>query len=159
MRTSSSMLRGLLLGTVAATAVLVLLGARADNAAARVPAALRGAWLSQDDGGSAVLGYTFNADGTYFFTGLLAQQRAGGLWTYRITARGTVTVRGNRLTLRPRSGTREVHDPDVPSRSTRGPIRRTTERYRWSVVGRGRNAVLSLTDATDNTVEYEPARP
>jgi hypothetical protein len=158
MRTNST-LRAILLVIVAATAALALAGAGADDASARVPAALRGAWLSRDDGGSAVLGYAFNSDGTYFFTGTLAQQRAGGLWTYRITARGTMTVRGNRLTLRPRSGTREIHDPDVPSRSYRRPIPRVTERYRWFVTGRGAGAILSLTDPSGNTVEYEHARP
>jgi hypothetical protein len=68
-------------------------------------------------------------------------------------------VSGNRLTLHPRTGTRALHDPDVPSRSYRRPIRRVTERYRWSVAGRGADAILSLTDATGNTVEYEHPRP
>jgi hypothetical protein len=126
----------------------------ASRPAARIPSALVGMWSSA--GGAAEIIYDFRRDGTYRHAGVLLQQRESGTFSFQIGARGTVTVRGRSLVLRPRSGFQQLRDPDDPSSNYRRPISRRPERYRWAVSGFGASATLSLTNPrTGLTVEYE----
>jgi hypothetical protein len=118
----------------------------------RLPSGLVGTWDSAE--GAAEILYVFKADGTYKHAGVLLQERPGGLFTFKIGARGTVTVRGRTLILHPRSGTESLHDPDNESSDYRRPISTAPERYRWSMTGYGRSARLTLTDQTGNAVTY-----
>jgi hypothetical protein len=118
----------------------------------RLPSALVGTWDSAE--GAAEIIYVFKADGTYKHAGVLLQERPSGLFSFKIGARGTVTVRGRSLVLHPRSGTESLHDPDDESSDYRRPIRTAPERFRWSISGYGRSARLRLTDRTGNAVTY-----
>jgi hypothetical protein len=80
---------------------------------------LVGTWDSAE--GAAEILYVFKADGTYKHAGVLLQERPGGLFTFKIGARGTVTVRGRSLILHPRSGTESLHDPTTRAVTTGGP--------------------------------------
>jgi hypothetical protein len=119
----------------------------------RLPTALIGTWDSAE--GSVELIYVFRSSGTYVHVGVVLQERASGLFSFVNTARGTVTVRGRVLLLRPRSGTQTLRDPDVPSRNYRRPISKKSKRYRWSIAGFGRSARLTLVDRTGNAVTYK----
>lgn len=118
----------------------------------RLPSALVGTWDSAE--GAAEIIYVFKADGTYKHAGVLLQERPSGFFSFKIGARGTVTVSGRSLVLHPRSGTESLHDPDHASSDYRRPISTAPERYRWSIAGYGRSARLTLTDRTGNAVTY-----
>jgi hypothetical protein len=145
--------RRLALGVaVAATAVAGVQPATGAPTTSRLPSALVGTWDSAE--GAAEIVYVFRSDGTYKHAGVLLQERPSGLFSFKIGARGTVTVRGRSLVLHPRSGFQSLHDPDDSSRDYRKPISRAPERYRWSISGYGSSARLRLTDRTGNTVTY-----
>jgi hypothetical protein len=139
----------------ASAALLVLLHdpGPSEASASRLPTALVGTWASA--AGGVELIYIFRSGGTYAHAGVVLQERASGLFSFEIAARGRVTVRGRVLVLHPRSGTQTLRDPDVPSRNYRRPISRKSKRYRWSVAGFGRSARLTLVDRTGNAVRYK----
>jgi hypothetical protein len=143
---------GLAATAALATGVLAIEPAAGARTSARLPSALVGTWDSAE--GAAEIIYVFRADGTYKHAGVLLQERASGTFSFKIGARGTVTVRGHSLVLHPRSGFQSLHDPDDSSRDYTEPIDRSPERYRWSITGYGTSARLRLTDRTGNTVTY-----
>jgi hypothetical protein len=116
-------------------------------------AQLAGTWVATDSGGAELV-YQFRADGTYKHAAVLLQQREAGLFSLKIGAQGSVTVRGRLLVLRPTSGFKEVEDPDRPSRSFRSAIDRSPERYEWTLDVAGSRQRLRLTDATGITIAY-----
>jgi hypothetical protein len=143
------------LALAAALTAAVLAGVQPATGApttARLPSALVGTWDSAE--GAAEIIYVFRSDGTYKHAGVLLQERPAGLFSFKIGARGTVTVRGRSLVLHPTSGFQSLHDPEDSRRDFRRPIGTAPERYRWSISGYGSSARLRLTDRTGNTVTY-----
>jgi subtilisin family serine protease len=116
---------------------------------AALPTELVGTWSST--GGSAQLIYRFAPDGTYEHSGALTQQRPSGVFSFAVSAVGTVTVDGSVLVLQPVSGTQELRDPDAPSSNWTRPVDTTPERYGWTVQG----SQLALTDANHSTITYD----
>ena len=117
------------------------------------PSALVGTWEARQPGGYK-LRYVFHRDGTYSHSSGIREQRNSGTYRYAITARGTSAVRGRTLVLRPRTGTVERHDPDVPSGDFKRPLEKELQRYGWSVRGAGNAERLRLTIGGGLAVTY-----
>jgi len=116
-------------------------------------ATLVGTWEATQPGGYK-LRYVFRPDGTYAHASGIRQKRKAGTYSFAITSRGTATVRGRRLVLRPRSGTIERHDPDDPGGDFTQPVKKKPQRYEWLVRGTGREAKLRLTIGGSLAVTY-----
>jgi len=117
------------------------------------PAALVGTWEARQPGGYK-LRYVFRSDGTYSHSSGIRGQRKSGTYIYAIKARGTSAVRGRTLTLRPRTGTIERHDPDDPGGDFKRPLGKKTQRYGWSVRGTGNAERLTLAIGGGLAVTY-----
>lgn len=117
------------------------------------PAALLGTWEARQPGGY-MLRYVFRPDGTYTHVSGGSVKRRHGTYRFGITARGTATVRGRRLVLRPRSGTIERHDPEDRGGDFKRPVDTSPQRYQWSVRGTGRRARLTLALGGSLAVTY-----
>jgi hypothetical protein len=117
------------------------------------PAALVGTWEARQPGGYK-LRYVFRRDGAYSHFSGIRQKRKRGTYRYAIRARGTSTVRGRRLLLRPRSGTIERHDPDDPRGDFKRSLDKRLQRYEWSVRGTGDQASLRLTIGGGLAITY-----
>ena len=115
--------------------------------------ALVGAWEARQPGGYK-LRYVFRRDGTYSHSSGIRDRRKSGTYRYAVTARGTSAVRGRTLTLRPRTGTIERHDPDDPGGDFKRPLGKEVQRYGWSVRGAGDQATLRLTIGGGLAVTY-----
>jgi hypothetical protein len=115
----------------------------------RVPRELVGTWVTFDSGNAKQM-YVFAADGSYSFAGLLQQQRSSGMFTFSVSAEGTVTVSRTGLVLRPVRGVKSLRDPDSPSSNFDRPISTEPERQEWRIS----DGILSLTDDTGLTVQY-----
>ncbi|TKK85265.1 hypothetical protein FDA94_26735 [Herbidospora galbida] len=117
------------------------------------PAELLGTWQSTG-AGDALLVYRFDGDGTYAHAGVLSQQRPSGVFSYEVGASGSVDVDGERLVLRPESGTTTLTDPDSPGSSyqDRPMTDLSAEEYTWALSADGD---LALTEAASGrTITY-----
>jgi hypothetical protein len=121
--------------------------------ASRLPSGLEGAWSSSE--GDATLAYRFSADGSYRHAGLLTQPRATGVFEFTVVERGTVTVRGSRMTLEPTAGTTTRKDPDDPGGDYERPISREPRRLTWRLDSSGGRDVLYLKDEDGVEVSYD----
>lgn len=119
------------------------------RAKARVPRQLVGTWVTFGDANAKQL-YDFTADGLYTFAGILQQKRSSGMFTFTLSAQGTVVVSRTSLVLRPSGGTRSLRDPDSPSSNYDRPISTEPETYEWDIT----DDTLSLTDNTGLTLQY-----
>lgn len=117
-----------------------------------VPAELVGTWVTAE--GGAELVYMFEADGSYKHASVLLQQREAGLFSFTISARGTVEVDGSALVLTPQSGTQEVKDPDTPGADSEEPIDMSPQAYEWALDASSAAPELQLTDAKGLTLTY-----
>ena len=148
---------------IAALAVAALLGPAACGGEDSEPVAkpppraeradLYGSWTATQPGGYT-LSYVFRPDGTYAHSSILRQKKRGGRSSFRIDARGTATVRGSTLLLRPRRGTKRRRDTSDPSGDYTRPIERFPQRYEWSVRGTGPDARLTLAIGSGLGVTY-----
>jgi len=107
-------------GSTAPTTVATTTVPTSVTTASVLPQRLLGTWSSSE--GDATLAYRFAADGNYRHVGLLTQPRATGIFEYSVMETGTVTVRGSRMILQPRSGTTKRKDPDDPAGDYERPI-------------------------------------
>jgi hypothetical protein len=118
------------------------------------PDDLLGSWKATQPGGYT-LRYVFRPDGTYRHVSLLRQKARKGRSSFEIIARGTVSVRGRTLVLRPRSGTKERHNDDDPAGDYKRPLERHRQTYEWSVTGSGKDARLVLSIGGALAVTYK----
>jgi hypothetical protein len=107
------------------------------------PATLVGTWQTTQPRGYK-LRYVFRRDGTYTHFSGNRQKRKRGTYRFAIRARGTVTVRGRTLVLRPRNATIERHDPDDPGGDFKRSLAKRVQRYEWLVRGTGKEAKLTM---------------
>ena len=116
------------------------------------PADLYGAWTATPPGYS--LRYLFNRDGTYRHSSVTRQRKQGGRSSFTIEARGTMSVRGQTLVLRPRAGTKRRRDTSDPEGDYTRPVEKFAQRYQWAVRGSGRAARLTLSIGGRLAVTY-----
>lgn len=119
---------------------------------ASLPAELVGTWIAAE--GGAELVYEFAADGSYKHASVLLQQREAGMFSFTISARGTVEVDGSTLVVTPESGTQEIKDPDAPGSDSEKPIDTSPQHYDWALDASGGAPELQLTDADGLTLTY-----
>ena len=122
------------------------------ESAAGLPAELVGTWIAAE--GGAELVYEFSPDGSYKHASVLLQQREAGLFSFTISASGTVEVEGSTLTITPESGTQEIEDPDAPAGGSEKPIDTSPQHYEWALDTSGAAPELQLTDAEGLTLTY-----
>lgn len=115
-----------------------------------VPAVLVGTWVSMG-GGDAERVFRFGPDGVYRHAGVLLQQRPSGLYSIELAVRGRARAEGERLVLRPESGTITIKDPDSAESSGQRPADTAEERYSWRV---GADDVLVMTSADGGTSQF-----
>lgn len=93
---------------------------------------LVGTWISTgtSEYGTAEIVYRFQSGGTYKHAAVLMQQRPEGVFSFTVAAKGTVTIKGDILTLRPTWGSKTLKDPEDPSRNYERPLAdHSAERY------------------------------
>jgi hypothetical protein len=139
--------------TTTAAAVTATTVGTSTTTASGLPGGLVGVWSSSE--GDATLAYRFTADGGYRHAGLLTQPRATGVFEFRVVERGTVTVRGDRMTLRPTAGTTTRKDPDDPGGDYERPITTEPRRFTWRLDTSGGRDVLYLKDTDGVEVSYD----
>jgi hypothetical protein len=76
------------------------------------------------------------------------------MFSFTISARGTVEVDGSTLVVTPESGTQEIKDPDAPSSNSQEPVDTSPQRYEWALDASGAAPELELTDADGLTLTY-----
>lgn len=116
---------------------------------ARLQRALVGTWVTFGDSNAKQM-YVFAADGTYTFTGVQEQTRPHGVFTFSVTADGTMVADGTNLILQPLHGLKSLRDPDAPSSNYDKPISTEQESYVWART----EDTLNLTDETGLTLQY-----
>jgi hypothetical protein len=117
------------------------------------PADLYGTWTATQPGGYK-LRYVFRPDGTYRHFSGVRERKRGGRATFAINARGTMSIRGRTLVLRPRSGTQTRRDTSDPAGDYTRPVQKTPQRYRWTIRGTGKTARLTLSIGGALAVTY-----
>jgi hypothetical protein len=121
---------------------------------ALLPEGLVGTWVSTEQG-DAELVYQFAADGTYKHAGVLLQQRQSGIFKFTVGEAGTVRVQGNTMTMRPRTATVTLEDPDSPSSNYQRPGSRAAKQFTWRFNGTGSSRLLVMTDDQGITISYK----
>jgi hypothetical protein len=127
--------------------------ARDGEAGSGLPRELVGTWIAADSH-AAELVYAFEPDRTYRHASVLLQQREAGTFSFTINARGTVTIDGENLILRPKSGTQRLQEPERPGGGSKRPVDMSPRRYAWAVETSGSSPRLRITDPSGSSVDY-----
>jgi hypothetical protein len=117
-----------------------------------VPADLVGRWRATQPGVEQL--YFFHPNRRYTYSLETRQERRAGTATFTIDARGTFSVRGATLRLRPRGGTKKRRDPDDPEGDYTRPLERFPQTFEWSIRDAGDAARLVLTIGGGLAVTY-----
>ncbi|WP_207556070.1 hypothetical protein [Intrasporangium flavum] len=101
-----------------------------------VPEDLVGTWQSLDQGSAEVL-YRIHPDGSFERAEVMMQQRSSGTFQMQVATKGTLSVEGRSLLVRPSGGWQSLHDPGSPSGDyDHQPLDDlSVEAYQWSFDG------------------------
>jgi hypothetical protein len=124
------------------------------NEPALLPEGLAGTWVSTDQG-NAELVYQFAENGTYKHAGVLLQQRQSGIFKFTVGEAGTVRVQGRTMTMRPRTSTVTLEDPDSPSSNYQRPGSKEAKQFTWRFNGTGSSRLLVMEDGQGITIAYQ----